>query len=93
VGYIPESSGYKFAPRFALEFASKTGCEKRHVVLNRCCERAESTRHHMTRVTKRITNALDISSIPRYVEDVSALMCSVLHCFEALIAKVIPKHM
>jgi hypothetical protein len=50
-------------------------------------------RHHMTCVTKRITNTMDISSILRYVEDVSALMCSVLHCFEALIAKVIPKHM
>jgi hypothetical protein len=56
-------------------------------------EHAESTRHHMTCVTKRITNTMDISSIPRYVEDVSALMCPVLHCFEALIAKVIPKHM
>jgi hypothetical protein len=50
-------------------------------------------RHHMTHVTKRITNTMDISSILRYVEDVSVLMCSVLHCFEALIAKVIPKHM
>jgi hypothetical protein len=31
--------------------------------LVRCCECTESMRHHMTCVTKRITNAMDISSI------------------------------
>jgi hypothetical protein len=43
-----------------------------------CCERAESTRHHMTHMTLKMYLH---SCVP------------ILHCFEALIAKVIPKHM